>query len=293
MNLNQLYYFQVLAKHQHYTLASKELYISQPSLTYAIKELEKELGVSLFDKRGRNIFLNTYGKTFLEYVNQSLETLDHGIQAMKTQSHDELQTIHISVIPTVVSTYLAPIIKKINEINPNIQINFRSEKTLEVIQGVKDHKYDFGICSKLNNDSLHYLPLLHEELVLIVSKDHPLSKKKKVTFKDMIQYPFITYQKEISIYKVIMNLFEKENLTPQVLYQLDDETSIASMVSQDFGIAIIAYNELIKPIKDIEIIHLDIDFNSRIIYLAFDPQYKMSSTASHFIDYIISNEIDL
>ncbi|MEG0365356.1 MAG: hypothetical protein RR585_00875, partial [Coprobacillus sp.] len=71
----------------------------------------------------------------------------------------------------------------------------------------------------------------------------------------------------------------------------DEETSIASMVSRDFGIAIIANNELVKPFNDIEIIHLDIDYNSRIIYLVYDPNYRMSSTASRLIDYIISNEI--
>lgn len=293
MNLNQLYYFQVLAKREHYTLASKELFISQPSLTYAIKELEKELGVSLFDKVGRNIILNNNGKTFLDYVDQSLNTLNTGIQVMKNQSHDELQSVQISVIPTVVNTYLAPIIKSIHETNPLIQINFRSEKTLDVIEGVKNHKYDFGICSKLNHDNLTFLPLLHEELILIVSKNHPLSKQKKISFHDIIQYPFITYQKEISIYNTIMELFKNENLTPNILYQLDDETSIASMVSRDFGIAIIANNELIKPIKDIEIIHLDIDFNSRIIYLVYDPYYQMSSTATHLIDYIISHEVNI
>lgn len=291
MNLNQLYYFQTLAKHQHYTIASKELFISQPSLTYAIKELEKELGVTLFDKQGRNIVLNSNGKVFLDYVNQSLDTLDNGIQAMKSQSNDELQVINISVIPTIVNTYLAPIIKTINEINSHIQINFRTGKTLEIIQGVKDHKYDFGICSKINDNALKYLPILHEELVLIVSKNHPLLKKKNISFHDMVKYPFITYQNEISIYHTIMNLFKKENLSPSILYQLDDETSIASMVSRDFGIAIIANNELVKPFNDIEIIHLDIDYNSRIIYLVYDPNYRMSSTASRLIDYIISNEI--
>ena len=61
MNLSQLYYFRKLAELQHYAKAAKELYITQPSLSNAISSLEQELGVSLFQKTGRNIHLTKYG----------------------------------------------------------------------------------------------------------------------------------------------------------------------------------------------------------------------------------------
>ena len=98
MNLNQLYYFQTLAKCEHYTQASKELFISQPSLTYAMKELEKELGCPLFYKSGRNIKLTDEGKQFLEYVNKSLSTLNEGITLIQSQSHQVQQTITIILL---------------------------------------------------------------------------------------------------------------------------------------------------------------------------------------------------
>lgn len=89
MNLNQLYYFKTLAKYQHYTKASQELFISQPSLTYAIKELEKELGTKLFIKKGRNVYLSENGKVFLSYVDKSLKTLNEGI--LKVQNIKKTQ----------------------------------------------------------------------------------------------------------------------------------------------------------------------------------------------------------
>ena len=75
MNLNQLYYFQKVAQLQHYHQAAKELNISQPSLSRSIANLEEELGVSLFQKNGRNIELTKYGSIFLEHVNKLLEHL--------------------------------------------------------------------------------------------------------------------------------------------------------------------------------------------------------------------------
>ena len=83
MNLQHLYYFQTLADELHYHRASEKLYISQPSLTYAIKELEKELNTKLFVKKGKNIQLTNDGKLFLEHVNLSLKILDDGIELLK------------------------------------------------------------------------------------------------------------------------------------------------------------------------------------------------------------------
>ncbi|MEG1731490.1 MAG: LysR family transcriptional regulator, partial [Oscillospiraceae bacterium] len=83
MNLSQLYYFRKLAELQHYTQAAQELYITQPSLSGAISSLENELGILLFEKRGRNVWLTKYGKEFYEYVCSALQLLDEGIGVAK------------------------------------------------------------------------------------------------------------------------------------------------------------------------------------------------------------------
>lgn len=293
MNLNQLYYFQTLAQYEHYTKASQKLFISQPSLTYAIKELEKELGVQLFIKNGRNIQLSDAGLLFLKSVNKSLEALNEGIESMHELSSHYEENVNISVIPTMVNPFLAPVIKELAIDYPQLKINFRSEKTLDIIQGVKDNKYDFGICSKIDDHQLKFLPIIYEELVLITPLNHPLAKIKKMTYQDIAKYPFITYQKEISIYHSIMKEFSKREISPHILYQLDDESSIASMVSLGFGVAIVANNETIKPFSNIEIIHIPMNPDARIVYLVYNPQQKLSSPAKKLIDYIVQNDIHL
>ena len=83
MKLHQLRYFQCLSHYLHYRKASEALYISQPTLSFAIKELEKELVVALFKKEGRTIQLSQEGKIFLDYVSKSLQILDEGIHAIQ------------------------------------------------------------------------------------------------------------------------------------------------------------------------------------------------------------------
>lgn len=85
MNLNQLYYFQKLAELENYTKAASALYISQPSLSYSISNLEKELGTSLFQKRGRNVILSDDGKEFYICVEDVLSRLEKRDRAFKTK----------------------------------------------------------------------------------------------------------------------------------------------------------------------------------------------------------------
>lgn len=79
MNLSQLYYFRKLAEVKHYTHAAEELFISQPTLSNSISQLEKELGIPLFKREGRTIKLTRYGAEFYEYATEALNALEKGI----------------------------------------------------------------------------------------------------------------------------------------------------------------------------------------------------------------------
>ncbi len=78
MNLQQIQYFKVIAELEHYTRAAEKLLISQPSLSYAMSELELELGAPLFRKVGRGVTLTKYGKSFLQHAERSLRELEEG-----------------------------------------------------------------------------------------------------------------------------------------------------------------------------------------------------------------------
>ena len=115
MNLSQLYYFRKLAELQHYTKAAKELFITQPTLSGSISSLEQELGVSLFQKAGRNVELTKYGAEFLKYVNASLEQLDKGIAIMKGYSGEgDGGVIYLGCIITLQTEFLPRLLNSIS-----------------------------------------------------------------------------------------------------------------------------------------------------------------------------------
>lgn len=95
MTLLQLQYFQTLAHVLHYTQAAAELHIAQPSLSYSIKELEKELGVKLFEKDSRHIKLTIYGEQFLPYAERILSMLDEGVNVLHQMAGSAQQIIRL------------------------------------------------------------------------------------------------------------------------------------------------------------------------------------------------------
>ena len=122
MKLHQLRYFQCLSHYLHYRKASEALYISQPTLSFAIKELEKELVVALFKKEGRTIQLSQEGKIFLDYVSKSLQILDEGIHAIQPK-----KDILLSLI---VFLYLLSFIYKKNNLKSTYNFVVKRQKQL-------------------------------------------------------------------------------------------------------------------------------------------------------------------
>lgn len=137
MNLNQLIYFRVLAKTQHYGKASEILHISQPSLSKAISLLEEELCVTLFEKTGRNIKITYAGEIYLEYVKQSLDSITAGNEALLNFSKHE-QTLSIGVIaPFLCENHLYTFINDIIQPDPNYKLSMKVSRSNILLSDLK------------------------------------------------------------------------------------------------------------------------------------------------------------
>ena len=148
MTLKSLEYFKKLAELQHFTKAANELHISQPSLSYAISELEKDLGVLLFDRKDKKITLNHYGEAFLSYVNQALSILDDGTNFVKHISNPKAKNISVGYIQSLSSSIIPPFIEEFykNPLNKNIKFSFTQKDNNELIKIFLDRKLDIIFC---------------------------------------------------------------------------------------------------------------------------------------------------
>ena len=115
MNLSQLYYFSKLSELEHFSKAAKELYITQPSLSHAIKSLETELGVQLFEREGRRMRLTPFGKEFAIYVKRGLREIDKGVELAQEFNGKLGGTVNVGAVLTVQGDYLPPLFRDFSE----------------------------------------------------------------------------------------------------------------------------------------------------------------------------------
>ena len=291
MNLNHLHYFRVLAKLEHYTQASKELSITQPSLSHAISNLEKDLGIYLFEKEGRNVRLTKYGRFFLQYVDSALNELEVGEKKLKSLANSSCGVIDLGFIYTLGAHIMPNLIKDFldNEQYKNITFSLFQGTTRNIITGLKNEKFDLGFCSMVTDEpDIDFIPILEEQLVLIVSTDHELASLDSIDLKDVATYPFVYFNKESGIRPLIDSLFKKVNVTPRIICEVEEDSAILGLVTVNYGIAIIPDISLIKNF-DVKVLRITNPIFKRYIYLASMKNKYISPSAGLFRSYILKN----
>jgi len=165
MTLNQLGYFYQAAVLQHFNQAAEKMNISEPSLSRSISALEDELGVTLFEKRGRNVILTKAGEIFLEHATQILDDVKRAENKMHHLATDGGH-IDIAYVSPLAREYIPHTVRNFLSLeqNKNITFNFNQDITSVNIEGLKKGSYDliFGSYSA-NEPNIEFVPIIKEE----------------------------------------------------------------------------------------------------------------------------------
>ena len=270
MNLNHLSYFRVLAKLEHYTQAAEQLSITQPSLSHAMSALEKDLGTYLFEKQGRNIKLTKYGKVYFEYVDKALSELEKGEKKIKELTNVSSGTIELGYIYTLGPGFIPKLIKQFTSLenNKDIKFLFGQGTTKSLIEGLKEEKYAIVFCSMIENEpDIEFIPVINEELVVIVANEHPLAKKDNIDLTEIDSYPFIRFSKKSGIRPIIDDLFKDVEITPNIICEVEEDNAIAGLVEINYGIAVVPRISSLKY-YNVKVLPIINPKHERFIYLA-------------------------
>lgn len=202
MTIQQLKYVVLVSEKGKINEAAKTLFISQPSLTSAIRDLENELGFKIFNRTNRGIAKTKEGDIFLGYARQVVEQMsllesryfDTGLK----KQHFQISSQHYSF---VVNAFVE-LIKK--EAFSEYEVAIRECRTSEIIDDVKNNRSQLGILYLSNfnrqvinkfitDNELEFHPLFHAKPHIFINKDHPLSVKEMIELDDLEEYPYLCY----------------------------------------------------------------------------------------------------
>lgn len=242
MTLNQLGYFYQAAVLQHFNQAAEKMNISEPSLSRSIAALEDELGVTLFEKRGRNVILTKAGEIFLEHTTQILDDVKRAENKMHHLATDGGH-IDIAYVSPLAREYIPRTVRNFLSLeqNRNITFNFNQDITSVNIEGLKKGAYDliFGSYSA-NEPNIEFVPIIKQEIVAILPPGHPLSRKEALQAADFADYQVLGYNRHSGLGKYTRSFFKEHGIAPNFICESPDENGIASLVAQGFGIALVA-----------------------------------------------------
>ena len=220
MKLLHLQYFRELAKRQHLYKTATELYISPSALSAAITRLEKELGVQLFDRVGRNICLNENGKKFQAHVVSILDELDTACAELrKKDEHERL----LNVATSTHALWETPIAEFIRR-TPGVAFNHRAMDWERLNDEAQMADYDFIITAlgDIQSDNYEYTILVPDDKpVLAVYEGHPLANRKEVSLSEVRDEPFVALPKSISYRHYFDKLFEQAGIVPNIIAETD------------------------------------------------------------------------
>lgn len=292
MNLHHLRYFVTLAKLEHYTIAAKQLHITQPTLSHAISSLEHELGISLFEKKGRNVVLTKVGQQLFENVTSALNLLDDSFHEMEMLSKGSghidiafLRTLGFQLVPNLTRNFIEENAEK------DIHFGFYNDTGMseDIINGLREKKYDIGFCSKIEDvQDIHFTPIAEQELVVITPFDHPLAVKDAVNLEETLDYPQIWFAKRSGLRPIQNQLFENMDQKPNIQYEIEEDEAIAGFVAYNFGIAVLPYIPILD-MMDVKIIKLNDLKYRRLHYMAYLKNAVQSPAVQSFIQFVKDN----
>lgn len=239
MEWQQLEYFRVVARTEHFRKSAEQLAISQPALSRAIANLENELGVPLFDRIGRSVQLNSFGRTFLNRVENGLNEISIGLQEINQMKNPHTGTFSLAFLQTLGISVLPDLLRSFNKQYPRVEIKLSQNKIWNSIQQLLNREVDLGLISLFDrHPSITWHSLFEEELFVYVPADHQLAGQASVALSKLAGDSFIGF-KELEMKQVINAFCEQAGFTPDIRFEGDDVTTLAGLVSAGLGVTII------------------------------------------------------
>jgi DNA-binding transcriptional LysR family regulator len=239
MDINQLEVVVAVAQEKSFSRAAETLHRTQPAVSQAIRRLETELGEPLFDRSSKDGTLTAAGLVLFEFAQQMLNLRHHAHSALK-----ELKDLHRGKLTLSANEYtvmyLLPLLPVFRSRHPHIKIEVKRSLASRIASEVLGRETEIGIVSfKPNDPTVAAVPVLMDELALIVAPDHPLATKVTVSVRELGAESFIAHNVPSPYRERVVRTFEKYKTPLNISMELPTLEAIKRFVEQGMGVALV------------------------------------------------------
>ena len=252
MELRHLRCFVALAEELHFTRAAERLHIEQPPLSRAIKELEDDLGVVLFERNRRGTVLTEAGATFLQDVRRVFAVLKQAQENVQAVAAGLSGSLRIAVADGAIDPRLSALLARCREEEPEIEIRLSEVPLADQLRGLRSGDFSIGFAHTAEvGDGIVTEPLWHDPLVVAVPARHPLLSHKAVPLHQLAIYPLVLCDPQVceGYYRELARLLRPLERPPDVAEHVSSLDMMLTLVGAGYGVGFITETRIAASLR--------------------------------------------
>ena len=287
MNIRKLEIFYRTAKCLNMSQVAKEMYISQPSISQCISEIESEIDTKLFDRIGKKLYLTNEGNTFFEYTRRILNIYEEGVTVVRSSGLNKGKLIIGA--STTIGAYIMPyIIHKFNKLEKDIEISMIVDNKDHIEEFILNNKVDIGfIEGTVISQEIILKNIWNDELVFISSPNHGWNKKEYLDITDLQFNNFIMREDGSGTRARFEEFLEYEDIKFNSYIELNNLESILNYVKLDMGVSCVPYISVLSEERSnlINVHRLKDCYIKRSLYYAIHKDKYISKPMKCFMEF--------
>lgn len=298
MTFNELKYIVAVAKHRHFRKASEHCFVSQPTLSIAIKKLEEELGITLFERHKSEIIITPIGKKIVQQAEDILKKISTIKQLALEEQGDQSSELKLGAIYTIAPYLLPKLISQFHQKCPNIPLIIEENFTHVLINKLNQGDLDLVILSLPFKDPNIETQVIYEEpFVAALPKNHKLSAQKHVSLNELQQQTFLLLGSGHCFRDQVLNSFpplqhyNADNKNIQRTLEGSSLETIRYMVASGAGITILPCSSIQEHANLLDIKTIKPKIPSRQVALAWRKDFPRQQALKLFIEALQSIKI--
>jgi len=239
MTLTQLRYFQAVCNYGGANRAAEQMNVSQPSISNGIRDLEREFNLMLFVRKNKQLILTSEGKRFLELTNQLLAKADDTLEEMR--SLEKNKPLRVGIPPMLCSFILPILYNQVLTDLPEVPIKVVEDDRSGLLLMFEKDQIDLAFFphNQAVDSAFSSVAITEMQNVCCVNKKHPLAKKKSLSIFDLKDEEFVFFKSSFFQTQRILDRFSKAFLTPKILLETSQVSTVQNVVAGTNGVGII------------------------------------------------------
>lgn len=241
MRLERLKYFLAVAQAGSFSEAAVRLYTTQSAVSKQVIALEKELGVSLFDRSRRRVVLTEPGQIVFSHAQEITQRCDAMVSAVQAYCRGAGGVLSIASIPVMGQYGITDLVGRFRKSHPGITMSVGELEGSEILTALEQGRYEMAFmrAEQLPPSGYEFLPLTHDVLDALLPASHPLASEKQISLSALKNEPFLLLNEGTLLHKICVDACRRCGFMPRIAYTGTRNENIAELVSMGMGVSLV------------------------------------------------------